>query len=217
VKTIVYVDALNLYYILKKYDAKWLDLGRLCSRMLTENEIVAIKYFTARVASRVGDLDIHIRQNTYLRALKTDPRIEIIFGHFLTNDVWMVRTVDAGKPVNTYQKVQVIKTEEKGSDVNIASHLLLDGFQRKYEMAVVLSNDSDLATPISMVKNELKSGIGLICPHDRPSKELKKHVHFLKSIKPETYKECQFADQIIDSLGRVISKPRAWRTNAQSG
>lgn len=59
-KTIVYVDGFNLYYALKRANAKWLDLPALCARLLTENDIVAIKYFTARVKSRVGDLDIHI-------------------------------------------------------------------------------------------------------------------------------------------------------------
>ena len=37
--------------------------------------------------------------------------------------------------------------EEKGSDVNLASHLLVDGFTGKYEVAVVVSNDADLLEP----------------------------------------------------------------------
>ena len=40
------------------------------------------------------------------------------------------------------------KTEEKGSDVNLASHLLLDGFQQTRDTVVVFSNDSDLRVPI---------------------------------------------------------------------
>jgi uncharacterized LabA/DUF88 family protein len=193
-KTIVYVDGFNLYYALKKENAKWLDLEALCRRLLTENEIIAIKYFTARVKSRIGDLDIHVRQNAYLEALRTNPKIEIIFGHFLTSNVWMVKAADEGRSPDKIKKVQVIKTEEKGSDVNIASHLLVDGFQNKYEAAAVITNDSDLKLPINMVKNVLRKTVGVICPHEKPSKELIKSASFFKTIKPATYLECQFPD-----------------------
>ena len=37
------------------------------------------------------------------------------------------------------------KTEEKGSAVNLAVHLLNDGWLDAYDCAVVISNDSDLA------------------------------------------------------------------------
>mgnify|MGYP001573541298 CR=1 FL=1 len=210
-KTIVYVDGFNLYYALKKHNAKWLDIGALCARLLTENDVVAIKYFTARVKSRVGDLDIHVRQNIYLEALRTNPKIEVIFGHFLTSNVWMVQTSDEGKPINEIKKIQVIKTEEKGSDVNIATHLLIDGFQNKYDTAAVITNDSDLKLPIEKVKIELKKTIGVICPHEKPSKELLRSASFFKTIKPSTYLDCQLPDKIITN-GRHIHRPEAWKT-----
>ncbi len=208
-KTIVYVDGFNLYYALKKANAKWLDLSMLCDRLLTDNDIVAIKYFTARVKSRIGDLDIHIRQNAYLQALQTNPKIEIIYGHFLTNNVWMVKVDDEGLSRETLEKVQVIKTEEKGSDVNIATHLLVDGFQDKYDVAAVISNDSDLKLPINMVKTVLGKTVGVICPHEKPSKELIRSASFFKTIKTQTYFECQLPNTIgLD--GRKVHKPKAW-------
>lgn len=81
-KTIVYVDGFNLYYVLKKHNLKWLDLGALSKVLLTDNDVVSIKYFTARARNRVGDLDIHVRQNVYLEALKTDPRISNFWTFF---------------------------------------------------------------------------------------------------------------------------------------
>jgi uncharacterized LabA/DUF88 family protein len=211
-RTIVYIDGFNLYYALKRANAKWLDLGALCEKLLTDNEIVTVKYFTARVRSRVGDLDIHVRQNVYLEALRSNPKIEIIFGHFLTSNVWMVRASDEGKPMASSEKVQVIKTEEKGSDVNIATHLLIDGFQNNYDVAVVItndSNDSDLKLPIEMVRSVLKKTVGVICPHEKPSKELVRVASFFKTIKAETFLKCQLPDSI--SVGeRVIRKPKAW-------
>jgi uncharacterized LabA/DUF88 family protein len=208
-KTIVYIDGFNLYYALKKHNAKWLDISALCDRLLTQNEIVTIKYFTARVRSRLGDLDIHIRQNAYLRALQTNPKIEITFGHFLTNDKWMVQSKDAGISTEKVKKVQVIVTEEKGSDVNIATHLLVDGFQNRYEVAAVITNDSDLKLPVEMVRNILKKPVGIICPHEQPSRELKKVASFFKTIRGDTYTECQFPDSFVDKNGK-IHKPRGW-------
>lgn len=207
-KTIVYVDGFNLYYSLKKHNAKWLDIEALCKKLLTKNDVVSIKYFTAKVSNRVGDLNVHIRQNTYLRALKTNPKIEIIYGHFLNSSVWMVPVSEEGKAKP--QRIRVIKTEEKGSDVNIASHLLVDGFQNKYEVAAVITNDSDLKLPIDLVRTTLNKKIGIICPQENPSKELQKVATFFKVIKPQTYLDCQFPEKIQDANG-TTTKPRAWK------
>ncbi len=66
------------------------------------------------------------RQDFYYRAIKTLPNSEVILGHYLTHNVWMkpVRPADC----NNKNYVEVIKTEEKGSDVNLAAHLLMDAF-----------------------------------------------------------------------------------------
>jgi hypothetical protein len=53
--------------------------------------------------------------------------------------------------------VRVLKVEEKGSDVNLASHLLLDAFQGSFDVAAVLSNDSDLIEPMRIVSQVLNS------------------------------------------------------------
>ena len=42
----------------------------------------------------------------------------------------------------------VRKREEKGSDVNVATHLLVDVLTGAIDAAIVISNDSDLALPI---------------------------------------------------------------------
>jgi len=64
--------------------------------------------------------------------------------------------------------VKVIKTEEKGSDVNLALHLLKDGYNKDYEVAVIISNDSDFAEAMRIVTQELKLSVGLVNPHKNP-------------------------------------------------
>ncbi|MBK7708078.1 MAG: hypothetical protein IPJ30_20600 [Acidobacteria bacterium] len=91
----------------------WLNPMTMCQLLFVNDTINRIKYFTARVSARPTDPDQPIRQNTYFRALRTVPQIEIIEGAFLTKEVTM--------PVansNPQQYARVIKTEEKGSDVN---------------------------------------------------------------------------------------------------
>ncbi len=63
----------------------------------------------------------------------------------------------------------VLKTEEEGSDVNLATLLLKDGFQGLYDVAVVISNDSDLVLPIEMVKTELGKPVGVLNRHKNQS------------------------------------------------
>jgi uncharacterized LabA/DUF88 family protein len=59
------------------------------------------------------------------------------------------------------QRVWVDKTEEKGSDVNLASHLLRDAYTKRFEVAVLITNDSDLAEPVRIVAQEIGLPVGV--------------------------------------------------------
>ena len=65
--------------------------------------------------------------------------------------------------------VLVRKAEEKGSDVNLVTLLLKEGCRELYDVAVVISNDSDLVLPIEVVKAELGAPVGVLKPHRKPS------------------------------------------------
>ena len=104
------------------------------------------------------------RQQTFIRALETLDGVTVHYGSFLTNRVYMPR---ANRLPGQSRKVEVIKTEEKGSDVNLASMLLSDAFRGEFEAAIVLSNDSDLVLPIKIVTEELGLPVGLLNPHER--------------------------------------------------
>jgi hypothetical protein len=115
-RTFVYVDAFNLYYgALRKSPFRWLDLQKLCQLMLPKNDIQAIKYFTALVSARPGDADQPLRQQLYIRALKTIPNIEIIYGHYLTH---VVRMPKATPPGAKQEYVQVSASTEMKLNVS---------------------------------------------------------------------------------------------------
>lgn len=123
-RTIIYIDGFNFYYrAVKNTPYKWLNFKSLFQRLLSQdNQIVSIKYFTAHVSGK-HNTQKPIRQQIYLRALKTFiPEVEIYYGHFLSHEVY----APLAKPTDKNRSVKIIKTEEKGSDVNIAVHLLND-------------------------------------------------------------------------------------------
>ena len=205
-RTYVYVDGFNLYYgALRGTPFRWLDLGRLCDLLLPPNDVLAIKYFTALVKPRPGDPQQPVRQQTYLRALKTIPRCSIILGHFLAHRVRM----PLADPVGDVRFAEVIKTEEKGSDVNLATHLLCDGFSDSYDVAVVVSNDSDLAEPVRIVSQQLGKAVGVLNPHRHPSREISKHALFLKQIRKGVLRASQLPSELTDEHG-VFHKPSSW-------
>ncbi|MCQ3808557.1 MAG: NYN domain-containing protein [Acidimicrobiia bacterium] len=137
-QTIVYVDGFNLYYgAVKNTRYKWLDLEAMCRSLLRGDQIVKIRYFTARVNDRADDPQLASRQDTYLRALTTLPLVEIHYGHFQTRAVRLPRV---NRQRGQSRTIKVLKTEEKGSDVNLATHLLLDAFKGRCDTAAVVSN-----------------------------------------------------------------------------
>jgi hypothetical protein len=75
------------------------------------------------VSARPNDPNQPVRQQLYLRALATLPKVSVHFGHFLSHEITMPLVVPPGLP---QKYVRVVKTEEKGSDVNLATHLLHD-------------------------------------------------------------------------------------------
>jgi len=207
-RTIVYVDGFNLYYgAVKGTPYKWLDILKLCQLLLPKNQIVKIKYFTALVTARPSDPDQPNRQMLYLRALRTIPDLEIFYGHFLEHEIMMPA---ANPPPGRPKYVRVIKTEEKGSDVNIAAHMVNDGHNGRYQVAVIISNDSDLVEPIKIVRQELKLPVGVLNPiSDHPSHELRKYATFVKPIRKGVLSASQFPPRLKDTAGEFY-KPPAW-------
>lgn len=213
-KTILYIDGFNLYYsAVKDTPFKWLNPLELANRVFSKNEIIGIKYFTARVKPMPGNSDAPIRQQTFWRALRTLPNVSIIEGDFRRRKT---RAAVVSPPPKT---IEIYKTEEKGSDVNLASHLLMDGFDNAYECAIVISGDSDLVMPIRMVRDQLRKTVGVLNPQrlsgpnkrdPRKNAGLQKAASFYKNgLSWTQLGDSQFPDVLKDAHG-TIHKPSSW-------
>lgn len=170
-KTIAYIDAFNLYFgALKPENCRWLNLESWLDAQFPKNQITAVKYFTARVKPFEGDARSCIRQETYLSALSTLSRVEIIEGHYLVKQARAMLAVPPTGGASRY--VDIIRSEEKQSDVNLASHLLLDSCRGNCEAAIVVSGDGDLSTPVRMATQEFKIPVVVLNPQSRSSYHL---------------------------------------------
>lgn len=214
-KTYIYIDGFNFYYgVLKNTVYKWLDFKSLFQKLLPPNHnILCIKYFTAPVTGKM-DPRQPIRQKTYIRALEAHiPEISVFYGQFNSHIISAPLSfpIDEKTFGKSIKFANIIKTEEKGSDVNLAVQVLNDAWLNKYECAVIVSNDSDLAESLRLIKEQNHKVIGIIFPSTKkdrhPSKELTRYASFCKSIRPNILKSCQLPDPIP---GTNISKPSSW-------
>lgn len=202
-KTWIYVDGFNMYYgACRPSNIRWVDLDKLCNLILKNHDIDKIKYFTARVSGKY-DVDKPVRQQTYWRALKTLPNLEIIEGSFISKNIGIQVTSD----VSIKAKVM----EEKSTDVNIATQLIHDAHLGRFDVAAVITNDSDLVEPIKLVKNEIGKQIGIINPCRRASKVLTAPnvSDFQRQIRHGALKSAIFPTSMADSKGKFI-KPKGW-------
>jgi uncharacterized LabA/DUF88 family protein len=206
-RTTVYVDGFNLYYrALRKSAYRWLDLLGLSRALLgPNNEIDRIRYFTARISPTPQDPQRHTHQDAYLRALQAHiPCVAIHEGNFQRK----LMRMPLDPPIAGKRTAQVIKTEEKGSDVNLAVHLLNDAWSNAFDVALVISNDSDLAEAIALAaKRGLPVGVANPCQSNRMNARLHAVATFRRQIERKHLSKSLLPDPIP---GTTISKPPHW-------
>jgi hypothetical protein len=210
----IYIDGFNLYYrALKGTAYKWLDLEALSRKLVPDHEINRIRYFTAKVAARSGNPDSPMRQETYLRALGTNPKIDVHLGRFQETRARMALADPLPQGPRT---VEVLKTEEKGTDVNMATYLLLDAFRADCDLSVVISNDADLVEPIRILITEFEADVGLVnpgSPRSRCKELVRLRPAFYKQIQERALARCQLPKELCDAVG-TIRRPHRWRSKS---
>ena len=203
-RTSIYIDGFNLYHgALRHTDYKWLDPVALVKSLIGEDHrIVATKYFTARVGPRTGDPGQPFRQHIYLRALST-LGIQIIYGRYLSHVVKMYRAHQS-PGVNPF--VDVVKTEEKGTDVNIASHMLIDAADDLFDCAVLVSGDSDLTTPVKLCIGKYGKAVGVLNPAVACGKSIPADSHRCPRLFPQAAGMVVIRSDIRHQFGTNLKK-----------
>jgi uncharacterized LabA/DUF88 family protein len=203
-RAIVYVDGFNLYYgSLRNTPYRWLDLVRLCELMLPEEEILEVKYFTAIVDSPEGST----RQQIYIGALESRGRVSTYRGHFLSHVKRKRRA--AVCMLCGERHARVVVTEEKGTDVNLATHLVYDACTDAFDIAAVISNDSDLVTPIRFASEKCSKVVGVINPQRHPARALMETADFYKKLRSGVLRASQLP-RVFEAGDRRFERPQAW-------
>lgn len=216
----VYVDGFNVYYGAKRTMGsqtvgwKWLDLDALATRMVGHHWpnalVVGVDYFTARIKVRPGgDPQAPQRQQIYLRALE-HRGVAIHHGAFQLKQPSRPLVRDP----SVFERFH--DTEEKGSDVNLASRLLVDGFQSAYDGALIVSNDGDLKMPGELVRRLFRCPLGVLNPQLDKGRSMALSPpsigppDFYAKIQAGDFAACQLPASMVDSNGRTIRKPTGW-------
>lgn len=199
-----FIDGFNLYHSMVGNQLspalKWLDLSALCRRFLRHNENLAdILYFTAVPQ---WDTAKKIRHETYIRALRT-VNVTIHKGHFNPK----TRRIYVNSRLSLVQKTH----EEKRSDVALGVELVKQAFEDRYDTAVVVSADGDMAPAIEAVKSRFnEKSIRALFPFSRSSSHLARIVDSRDDMIVSDLKSSLFSDAIPLPSGRILTKPREW-------
>jgi len=205
-----YIDGLNLFYgSLKGHpERKWLDIVGMIESLRPDDKIDVVRYFTAPVSGKF-DQACPQRQDTYMRALRGAhalERLTILPGRFRSHPVEMPLVTP---PANGPRFATVWKTEEKGSDVNLASYLLLDGFDGLYDLAVVVSNDSDLKEPIR-IANERFAPVHIVRPNNNYLTEMASAAASYTSLPVAVILTNQLPSVVKLANGKTVTRPLDW-------
>ena len=203
-RVIAYIDGFNLYFGLKQARFKryyWLDVAALARTLLRPGQqLVATHYFSARIRDNGHNVADQRRQNDYLEALATQG-VRCHFGHYLE------------KPKRCRQcGAQWREYEEKMTDVNIAIQLMTDAFDDAFDVALVMSGDSDLTTPVRRVRERFSDKRVIVAfPPGRHSSELKRYANGYLSIGEDKLRASQLPAEIVKPDGFVLHRPENWR------
>lgn len=111
-------------------------------------------------------------------------------------------------PVSSAIKVEILKREEKGSDVNLACHLINDAWKDLFDVAAIVSNDTDLAEPIRLVVQEKHKDVVVMSPNKfGVAPALKAVATHHRHLRPTHFRRALFGDPVS---GTSIKKPTAW-------
>ncbi|GAA4693439.1 NYN domain-containing protein [Phytohabitans rumicis] len=198
----VYVDGFNLYHGMKAQFGRafhWLDLEALGRTLLRPGQrLDLVRYFTARVREHDAG---RRRQVTYLEALHAFcALVETQEGRFQQKTC---RCFACQATWTTY--------EEKETDVNLAVALVEDAALDRFDIALIVSADSDLCPAIRAVRR-IRPGSKIIAifPPKRHSDELKRTADAVYWLGRDKLRQSQLPPEVITPSGIKLTRPSYW-------
>jgi len=191
----VYIDGFNLYHAIADLGAphlKWLDLKALSTRLIRRGEALSRVVWCTAVNTR--NQHKMLRWREYRKALEWTGVVPMI-GHFTEEP----RRCDRGH--------DYFHSTEKEGDVNLALGVISDGHLDVYDVAYLVSADSDQVATVKMFRERLpnKQIVSVAPPGRSHSKAIIERAHAVKAIRREAIETCLFAGPTIIDGGRLIA------------
>lgn len=215
---------------------RWLDIRGLTNNLAGwgGSTVTRIVYCTAYV-DPADNQDAHRDQALYIKALREHQSIDVLqLGRYVAwpKNLPLARKLANGgaevvRPTGaeSWQNLPIsqvsdphggifmatVRTrEEKGSDVNVATHLLADVFRGEVDAAIVVSNDSDLALPLAVARSvvsvgTVNPGIKQLAGALKGDREEGPGRHWWRKLSPQDYRQ----HQLPNPVGRYY-KPAGW-------
>jgi len=201
-RVIVFIDGFNLYFGLKEKGWKkyyWLNVKKLAASLVTPKQVlVHTKYFTAKITKPNSKRK---RQEAFLSALGTLSDFSIYYGRYQSF------TAICKKCGHKH-----IQSNEKRTDVNIATHMLVDAFQDSFDTAILISADSDLTLPILEIRRLFpRKYIKIAFPPARSSYDLRNVAPTCFQIYETKLRKSLFPDEVVLATGYTVTRPKSWR------
>lgn len=201
-RVIVYIDGFNLYFGLldkgwRKY--LWLDLKQFAASLLLPNQtLIHTKYFTSRISKPVSK---QRRQSVFLDALNTLTEFSIFYARYQAE----VRTCENCG-------FTTLISNEKKTDVNIATELLVDAFQDTFDTAILVSADADLTAPLASIRRLFRDKTVIVAfPPERHSYDLKNIASGVYHIGEEKFSRNLLPEEVATKSGFVLKRPDRWK------
>ena len=199
-RVVVYVDGFNLYFGIVEagfIHSKWLDISSLVKSYLTPNQhLVSIKYFTSRITNNPAKQK---RQTTFIEAIESSG-IQIIYGLYKAIDIECRNCGHAWSVSN-----------EKMTDVNIATHLLMDAYSDLFDTAILISGDSDLVPPLKAVHSNFPAkSVSVFFPPNRHNNTVAAAAKGFLIIGRKRIVANQLPDDVRKPDGFILKKPAGW-------
>ena len=218
-RTVIYVDGLNLYYsVLRRTNLKWLDLVALFrDHVLDSNaQLLEVRYYTAPILARMSDDPQSVqRQRIYLQALRRmhPDQLKIFEGRIAVTTPFqrLVRPIAGASDIS---RVQVYDFNEKKTDVNLASDLLAGAWTGAFDQAVICSNDTDLEPALATLrKYHPQLRLGIVAPvrgsdNRYIAADLKQHADWSKALSMVHISNAQLPERIPASS---LRRPETWK------
>ena len=172
-------------------------------------QLLHCHYFTARF--RHSQPVKREKQAKWLDALLTLPK-ELITLHFGVMERNKLRCHECEARLCSCCNKRMQKYVEKRTDVNLATQLLVDAFDNKFDIAFVVSGDSDLCDTIDRILNRFPNKqIVVVFPPGRLNKDLEAVASGCFTIGEDKLRACQFPDEIsVAGKEGSIVRPKPW-------